>query len=63
MLDALDDLEGKLKQLLERWQALRAENLRLRQRVVALENDNKLLLERLAQARERVQALHDRLPD
>jgi FtsZ-binding cell division protein ZapB len=63
MLEQLDDLEGKLSLLLERWQALRQENLRLRQQVVALENDNKLLTERLAAARERVEALYDKLPD
>lgn len=63
MLEQLDDLEGKLSLLLERWQALRQENLRLRQQVVALENDNKLLSERLAEARQRVAALYDKLPD
>lgn len=63
MLEQLDDLEGKLSLLLERWQALRQENLRLRQEVVALENDNKLLNERLAEARERVENLYNQLPD
>lgn len=63
MLEQLDDLEGKLSLLLERWQALRHENLRLRQQVVALENDNKLLTERLAEARERVESLYNQLPD
>lgn len=63
MLEQLDDLEGKLSLLLERWQALRQENLRLRQQVVALENDNKLLTERLAEARKRIEALYNKLPD
>ncbi|MGQ9684696.1 MAG: hypothetical protein ACUVT2_00100 [Thiobacillaceae bacterium] len=63
MLEQLDDLEGKLSLLLERWQALRQENLRLRQQVVALENDNKLLTERLAEARERLENLYNQLPD
>lgn len=63
MLEQLDDLEGKLSLLLERWQALRQENLRLRQQVVALENDNKLLTDRLAEARERVETLYNQLPD
>jgi regulator of replication initiation timing len=63
MLEQLDDLEGKLSLLLERWQALRQENLRLRQQVVALENDNKLLSERLAAVTQRVEALYDKLPD
>lgn len=63
MLEELDDLEGKLNQLLERWQAMRQENLRLRQQVVALENSNKQLTERLGEARSRMQALYDKLPD
>lgn len=63
MLEQLDDLEGKLSLLLERWQALRQENLRLRQQVVALENDNKLLTERLVEATERVEALYNKLPE
>ena len=63
MLEQLVDLEGKLSLLLERWHALRQENVRLRQQVVALENDNKLLSERLAKARERVEGLYNKLPD
>ncbi|MDW8322674.1 MAG: cell division protein ZapB [Burkholderiales bacterium] len=63
MLEQLQALEGRIHQLLERWQAMRAENLRLRQQVVALENDNKLLNERLAEARARLAALYERLPD
>ncbi|MCU0840202.1 MAG: hypothetical protein MUC79_00600 [Thiobacillaceae bacterium] len=63
MLDELDDLEGKLTQLLDQWQALRAENLRLRQQVVAMENANKLLTDRLAEAKGRVEALYNRIPE
>lgn len=63
MLEELDDLEGKLNQLLERWQAMREENLRLRQQVVALENGNKLLNERLAEAKGRMEALYNKIPD
>ncbi|MFN3593585.1 MAG: hypothetical protein ACK4TK_02735 [Thiobacillaceae bacterium] len=63
MLERLNALEDKLNQLLERWQATREENLRLRQQVVALENDNKLLNERLAEARTRLAALYDKIPD
>lgn len=63
MLDELDDLEGKLNLLLEQWQALRAENLRLRQQVVAMENTNKLLSDRLAEAKGRVEALYNRIPE
>lgn len=63
MLEQLNDLESKISLLLERWQALRQENLRLRQQVVALEHSNKLLTERLAEARRRLENLYNRLPD
>jgi FtsZ-binding cell division protein ZapB len=63
MLEQLDTLEAKLAQLVERYQATRAENERLRQQAVALENTNKQLGERLDEARERLQALYDKIPD
>ncbi len=63
MLEELDHLEGKLSLLLERWQALRRENLRLRQQLVALENENKLLTERLLEARQRLEKLYEQLPE
>jgi septal ring factor EnvC (AmiA/AmiB activator) len=63
MTDDLDAIEGKLGQLLERWQAMREENLRLRQQVVSMENANKQLEDRLAQARDRLQSLYDKIPD
>lgn len=63
MLEQLNDLESKISLLLERWQALRQENLRLRQQVVALEHSNKLLTERLAEARRRLESLYNQLPD
>ncbi len=63
MLEELDRLEAKFAQLLERHQALRADNFRLRQQVVGLENANKLLTERLAEVRERMEGLYNTLPD
>ncbi len=59
----MDALETKLAQLLERHQAMREENVRLRQQMVAMENANKLLTERLANARGRMESLFDKLPD
>ncbi|MDO9226100.1 MAG: hypothetical protein Q7W53_08770 [Pseudomonadota bacterium] len=59
----LDALESKLAQILERYQSTRAENLRLRQQVVALENANKQLSERLGAARDRTEALLNTIPD
>lgn len=63
MLENMDRLEANLMQLLARHQTMRAENLRLRQEAVALENANKLLQERLAEARERAERLYNTLPD
>jgi len=63
MLEELDALEAKLAQLLERNHFVRAENARLRQQVVATENANKLLSERLAEVRRRMEDLSDKLPN
>lgn len=59
----LDALESKLAQMLERYQAMRGENLKLRQQVVSLENANKRLNERLDEARGRMESLFNKLPD
>lgn len=59
----LDTLESKLAQMIERHQTLRAETLRLRQQVIALESSNKLLADRLEEARVRVDALVNQIPD
>ncbi len=63
MLEEMDALETKLAQLLERHQAMRADNFRLRQQMVAMENANKLLTERLAEVRGRMEQLFNKLPD
>lgn len=59
----LDALESKLTQILERYQSMRGENLHLRQQVVALENSNKHLSERLVEARDRTEALLNKIPE
>jgi hypothetical protein len=63
MLEELDTLEAKLVQLLDRHKLLGEENMRLRQQVLAMENANKLLSDRLAEARSRMESLFNRLPD
>jgi len=59
----LDALEGKLALILERYRGMREENLRLRQQLVAMENSNKQLSDRLAEARSRVESLLNHIPD
>ena len=59
----LEVLESKIAQILERYQGMREENLRLRQQLVAMENSNKQLTERLGEARGRIEALLTRIPE
>ena len=59
----LDTLESKLAQMLERYHAMREENLKLRQQVVALESGNKMLGDRLEEARGRMETLLNKIPD
>ncbi len=59
----LDTLETKLAQMLERFQAMREENLKLRQQVVSLESSNKKLADRLEEARARMETLLNKIPD
>jgi len=63
MLEELDTLEAKIVQLLEYHRVLRDENMRLRQQVVAMENANKLLSDRLDDARSRMENLYNSLPE
>lgn len=63
MLEELDSIEAKLAQLVARYQSTREENLRLRQQVLALEDANKQMGERLNEARSRVETLFNQLPD
>lgn len=59
----LDTLETKLAQMIERYQSMREETLRLRQQVVALESSNKGLADRLEEVRTRMETLLNRIPD
>lgn len=59
----LDALENKLAQILERYQSMREENLRLRQQLVAMENANKQLSDRLTEGRSRMESLLNKIPD
>ncbi|MEW5788763.1 MAG: hypothetical protein AB1899_13000 [Pseudomonadota bacterium] len=59
----LDTLETKLAQMLERYQAMREETLKLRQQMVILENSNRQLTDRLEEARQRMESLLNRIPD
>ncbi len=63
MLERLDTLEAKIAQLVERYQAARDDNTRLRQQVLNLETNNRLLNERLDTVRTRMESLYDKLPD
>lgn len=59
----LDTLESKLAQMLERYHNMREETLKLRQQVVALESNNKILADRLEDARTRMETLFNKIPD
>ena len=59
----MDALESKIAQILERYQSMREENLRLRQQLVAMENSNKQLTERLGEARSRIEAMLTKIPE
>lgn len=59
----LDTLETKLAQMVERYQNMREETLKLRQQVVALESGNKILTDRLEEARARMETLLNKIPD
>lgn len=63
MQTELDMLESRLTQMLDRYRAMREETLKLRQQVVALENSNKQLTDRLEEARSRMETLLNRIPD
>jgi uncharacterized coiled-coil DUF342 family protein len=59
----LDALETKLALMLERYQSMRDETLKLRQQVVALQSSNKQLNDKLEDARARAEALFNKIPD
>ncbi|GAB4164820.1 MAG: hypothetical protein OHK0026_12640 [Rhodocyclaceae bacterium] len=55
-------LELKVEQLLSLYERLAWENRELRSRAVSLEDERRHLAERMAAARERLEALKGRLP-
>lgn len=56
-------LEEKLDQLVQRLDALRAENRELRQHVAARTDENARLGEKLAAAKTRIEALLKQIPE
>ena len=59
----LDALEEKLAQLVQRLEALRAENRELRQQVASRTDENSRLGEKLAAAKTRIEALLKQIPE
>ncbi len=59
----LDGLEEKLAQLVRRLEALRSENLELRQQVANRTDENSRLGEKLAAAKTRIEALLKQIPE
>ena len=59
----LDALEDKLAQLVQRLEALRAENRELRQQVATRTDENSRLVEKLAAAKTRIEALLKLIPE
>jgi cell division protein ZapB len=62
MNEELGGLEGKVAQVVALCASLRDENVRLRGRVSALEDEKEALTERMTEARMRLEGLMDRLP-
>ena len=59
----LAGLEQKLAQLVQRLNALRADNRELRQQLAARTDENSRLAEKLAAARTRIEALLKQIPE
>jgi cell division protein ZapB len=59
----LDSLEAKLNQLVQLCHRLRKDNSELRQQLVATQNQNKQLVEKIEGARQRLEGLLSRIPD
>ncbi len=62
MDEQLGGLEQKVEQVIALCAELRTENHRLRDRVVSLEDEKQDLVERMSEARTRLETLLDRLP-
>lgn len=59
----LDTLEAKLTQLVQLCHRLRNDNSELRQQLVATQNQNKQLTEKIEGARHRLEGLLSRIPE
>jgi cell division protein ZapB len=59
----LDVLEAKLTQLVQLCHRLRKDNSDLRQQLVATQNQNKQLMEKIEGARQRLEGLLSRIPE
>lgn len=62
MIKELDALEKKIAEVASLCRNLRAENVQLRQQLVAAEGERQSLAERMDQARDRLEQLAERLP-
>ncbi len=63
MISELDALEGKIEQALALVHRLRAENDVLRNQLATAENERLALHQRMSAARDRLEALLDKLPE
>lgn len=63
MIAELDTLEAKIRLVAERYEILRTDNLSLRQQLLAVQQENKQLHQRLESAKTRVQTLLDQIPE
>ena len=63
MIAELDTLEAKIRLVAERYEILRTDNLSLRQQLLAVQQENKQLHQRLDAAKARVQTLLDHIPE
>ncbi|NDP47582.1 MAG: hypothetical protein GZ085_04165 [Sulfuriferula multivorans] len=59
----LDTLEAKIRQVAERCQSLRHDNVALRQQLLTSQQENKQLSTRLEAAKTRLHALLETLPE
>jgi cell division protein ZapB len=59
----LNTLEEKISQLVELCQRLRAENLHLRQQLVATTDQNKQLTDKISGAQNRLESLLQQIPE
>ena len=59
----LKSLEGKINQFVALCQRLRTDNQQLRQQLAAIQNENKQLLDKVDDARTRLESLLAQIPE